>query len=273
MKNNTVYQIMILALILFSASGCSEKIELELDGMDSRLVIDARVTNIPGYNRVLLSGSSDYLANEPAEPLEGARVRLLTDKSVWYLQEKEAGEYVFPEEFAGEAPSVYVLEVETDDGVYRAESAIKEAIPLDSISVRPHPWLADHHELLIHFQDPPGEVNHYMWRVYKNEVLLTDSIHKAPFADSEAFSGRYVRVPIYIMQPEDGIPEAGDCLRVEQYRITEAYFHFLVALRRNQGAAGGPFVGPPSNIPSNFDRQALGFFMTATVTSNSTTHR
>lgn len=273
MKNNTIYRIMSMALIILSASACSEKIELELDGMDSRIAIDARVTNISEHNRVLLHSSSAYLANEPAKPLEGARIRLLTDKSTWYLQEKEAGEYVFPEEFTGEAPSVYVMEVETGEGIYRAESALKEAIPLDSITMRPHPWLADHHELLIHFQDPPGEINYYLWRVYKNGDLLTDSIHKVPFADSEAFSGRYVRVPIYIMQPEDGIPQVGDSLRVEQYRITEAYFHFLVALRRNQGAAGGPFVGPPSNIPSNFDEQALGFFMTASVTSSSMTVR
>ncbi len=260
-------KLMIAAIAMISMMACSEKIDLELDGMEPRLVIDARITDLPEGNRVLITKSTGYNADTSAPPMTGAVVRLSAGKSMWHLKEIENGEYVLPGYFRGEAPNVYTIEVDTGKEIVHAVSEMKEAVQLDSISVRPHPWLSDHHELVVHFQDPPGQLNYYMWKIYKNGVLLTDTMRKVAFADSEMFSGRYVRVPVYLLQPEDGIPQPGDTIRVDKYRITEEYFNFLVATRRNSGAAGGPFVGPPSNIPSNFSNNALGFFMTASVSS------
>lgn len=255
------------ALLLVFVPSCSEKIDLELENIDSRVVIDARITDTPEGNRVLLSQTTGFLAEEPAVGLGGAMVMVSSGKRIWHLKEKNVGEYVMPDDFKGEAENTYTLEVDTGEEIYQSVSELKAAVEVDSMLIRPHPWISDHHELVVHFQDPPGQLNFYMWKVYKNGVLLTDSLRKLPFTDSEAFSGRYVRAPVYILQPEDGIPQPGDKIRVEQYRIAEDYFHFLVAARRNQGAAGGPFVGPPSNVPTNIKNGALGFFMTASVTS------
>lgn len=257
----------ITAIMLAFASSCSEMIDLELDGMDSRVVVDARITDQLSGNRVLLSQTAGFLAEEPTIPISGALVRLLSGDNTWYFEEKDHGEYVLPVDFYGKTGNVYTLEVETGEEVYRAVSEVMAGVEIDSMLIRPHPWFNDYHELIVNFQDPPEQLNYYMWKVHKNDVLLTDSLRKILFIDSEAFSGRYMRIPVYILRPEDGILKPGDRIRVEQYRITEEYFHFLVATRRNQGAAGGPFVGPPSNVPTNFDNGALGFFMTASVTS------
>lgn len=261
--------LVIAATVMIGMMACSEKIDLELDGMEPRLVIDARITDLSEGNRVLITKSTGYNAGNPPPPITGAVVRLSAGKSMWQLKETETGEYMLPGYFRGEAPNVYTIEVETDKETVYAVSEMKEAIQLDSITVRPHPWFSDRQELLVHFQDPPGQLNYYMWKVYKNGVLLTDTMRRVPFADSEIFSGQYVRFPVYMLQSEDSILNPGDTIRVDQYRITEEYFNFLVATRRNRGAAGGPFVGPPANIPSNFSNNALGFFMTASVSSSS----
>jgi hypothetical protein len=39
----------------------------------------------------------------------------------------------------------------------------------------------------------------------------------------------------------------------------------MIALRRNQGTVGGPFTGPPANVPGNINNGALGFFLAAAV--------
>lgn len=265
--NSKLILILIIIILMMLHVSCSEKIELELDTIEQLVAIDARITDRPFGNRVILTQSTGYMADQSSAPVEGATVRLLSGKSVYYMKETSRGLYVMPDDFRGEAANFYSIEVDTGNEIYNAISEMREAVEIDSMLVRPHPWLSNHHELVVHFQDTPGRVNYYMWKVYKNGELLTDSLHKIPFTDSEVFSGRYVRAPIYIFHPEDGILQPGDVIRLDQYHITEEYYHFLIAMLRNSGTTGGPFTGPPSNVPSNYDNRALGFFMTASVLS------
>ena len=251
----------IVALITLFFVSCVEKIDLELDEIEPRTVIEARITNYYDGHRVIISKSSGYLSDMPSPRISDARVELSDGERIWLFEESAPGEYVPAESFAGQPGRLYELLVDTGEETYRAQSLMQQPVEMDSLWVLPHPWISDHHNLIVHFSDPAKAINYYAWNVYRNDRLLTDSLNKMPFTDGEVFNGRYVSAPIYIFQPEDGIPTAGDVVVAEMFSIPQDYFEFLVAMRGNQGSVGGPFVGPPSNIPTNFDNDALGFFV------------
>ncbi len=267
MNNKKIHAFFMVAAMVFVMASCTERIELDLEGDLATLVIDARITDIDQGSKVIITKTTSYFFNQPPPMAAGARVMLSADKGSWLLKEESPGKYILPLDFSADHKSTYTLEVDFADEVFHAHSTMPKPVSLDSLSIRPHDWLSGRFDLLIHFRDPPETDNFYMWKVYRNDVLLTDSLLKVPFTDGEPFKGRYVSAPVYVLQPEDGILQSGDVYRVETYSITEEYYEFLLAMLRNQGATGGPFAGPPSNIPSNFSNGALGFFMTAAVTS------
>jgi hypothetical protein len=262
MKTNILTLVAITTLFFVS---CTEKIELDLFETEVRTVIEATITNKGAGHRVIVSQTAGYLSDEPSPRISDARVELFDGEQTWLFVEDVSGEYVPAESFSGEPGRLYELLVDTGEDMYRAQSLMHEPVEMDSLWVLPHPWIPDHHNLIVHFNDPAKSINYYMWNVYRNGDLLTDSLRKVPFTDGEVFSGMYVSAPVYIFQPEDGIPQSGDEVVAEMFSIPKEYFDFLTAVRRNQGSAGGPFVGPPSNIPSNFDNNALGFFVAKAV--------
>ncbi len=258
-------------LLMLSFVACVEKIDLELDEIEARTVIEARITNQSDGHLVIVSKSSGYLSDMPSPRVSDARVELSDGERIWLFEESAPGEYVPAEGFTGEPGRLYELLVDTGEEIFRARSLMQQSVEMDSLWVLPHPWISDHYNLIVHFSDPAKAINYYTWNIYRNDQLLTDSLNKMPFTDGEVFNGRYVRAPIYIFQPEDGIPTTGDVIVAEMFSIPQDYFEFLVTMRRNQGSAGGPFVGPPSNTPTNFNNGALGFFVAKSVSKQKLT--
>ncbi len=266
MMRNKIFFLFFFQLIFW---GCSERMDLELNDSYARLVVEATLTDQANQQVVRLTKTAPYFTEQPSSGVENALVTLRDEENAWLLEQLGPGEYITPDGFRIKSGKTYHLEIDHNGILYEAFSKTPAAVPIDSLGFRPHPWLSDHYEMIIHFQEPGETRNFYKWKIYHNEKLLTNIPNKMPFSDDEALNGRYISAPIYIFQPEDGIPQPGDTIRTEMYSITEGYFDFMIAMRRYQGATGGPFTGPPANIPSNFSNGALGFFLTAGVSQQS----
>jgi len=264
MKMNRLHIVLtLIALLVFSA--CSEQIELELNTGNTRLVVEGQITDRPGSYGVRLSLSTSYFYNEAPPAVEDAVVSLSDGSQQWLLSQDSPGYYALPEGFAGEAGHTYHLSIAWQGETYEASSQMLPAPMVDSLSLLPHPALPGRDFLMVHFQDPPGTQDFYVYYVYLNGVLLTDSINEVLSSDDQGLNGQAISTPVYLLEAGDEAPVAGDVLRVEQYRVSEAYYQFLIALRRNQGTTGGPFAGPPANVPGNLSKGALGFFLAASV--------
>lgn len=253
----------LLALLAFA--GCSEKIELELNTSNTRLVAEGQITDRPGNYGLKLSLSTSYFYNEAPPPVEDAVVSLSDGSQQWLLSQDSPGYYALPEGFAGQAGNTYHLSIAWQGETYEASSQMLPALTLDSLSLLPHPGLEGRDFLLAHFQDPPETQDYFVYYVFLNGELLTDSINEVIVGDDQGLNGQAISTPVYLLESGDEAPVAGDVLRVEQYRVSEAYYQFLIALRRNQGTTGGPFAGPPANVPGNLSNGALGFFLAASV--------
>lgn len=260
-------------LLLIAASftvffpGCSEKIELELNDTYSRLVVEGFLSDGDQKSFVSLTKTTSYFYNEPAPRAVGARVSISDGETLWTLSETEPGIYMGAEKMVARAGETYALVIEYEGQVYRAKSHMASVSAIDSLSVRPHSWLRDRSELVVHFQEPAATEDFYMWKVYRNGIDLTSTINRVRFSDDVLVNGQYVQYAFYTFQPDEGLPVSGDTIRVEMYSISRDYYLFLDAMRRNQGTVGGPFTGPPSNIPGNISDGALGFFLASAVSS------
>lgn len=263
MMNRRHIVLTLITLLVFSA--CSEKIELELNSSNTRLVVEGQITDQPGTHGLRLSQSTSYFYNEAPPTVEDAVVSVSDGSQQWLLSQDSPGHYVMPEGFAGVAGNTYELTITRQGETHEASAYLQPAPLMDSLSLLPHPALPGRDFLMVHFQDPPETQDFYVYYVYLNGVLLTDSINEVIAGDDQGLNGQHISTPVYLLEAGDEAPVAGDVLRVEQYRVSEAYSQFLFALRRNQGTTGGPFTGPPANVPGNISNGALGFFLAAGV--------
>ncbi len=264
MKRNVKHiALVLIALATFVA--CSEKIELDLNTSNTRLVVEGMITDQNGPHGVILTQSSSYFFNEPAPGVTDAVVTLSDGGQQWQLTQENAGHYMLPQGFAGMPGSTYQLSILHENTEYLASAHLREVPAIDSLSRLPHPILPGRDFLVIHFLDPPQTRDFFMYHIFYNDSLVTDSINKVPFGDDEGVNGRYLSIPVYLFRSGDEAPQPGDRIRVQKFSISEEYFQFMIALRRNQGTVGGPFTGPPANVPGNINNGALGFFLAAAV--------
>ena len=110
------YILIVFALII-SLTSCEKIIDLELDNIDSPLVvIEAHVINKEGFSFVKLSQSIDFYTPEAPPALSGASVSVSDDLGNTQLfLEDSLGTYL-PQDsnFKGEAGQVYALKVEVN---------------------------------------------------------------------------------------------------------------------------------------------------------------
>jgi hypothetical protein len=260
-----ILHIALVLLALPAFFSCSEKIELDLNTSNTRLVVEGMITDQEGSHGVILTKSSSYFFNEPPTPVEDAIVSVSDGSQQWLLSQENSGHYILPDGFAGIPGTNYQLSIDHQNTLYQASAHLREVPLIDSLSLAPHPILPGRDFLLIHFQEPPQTRDFYMYHIFFNDSLVTDSINKVPFGDDDGVNGRYLSIPVYLFRAGEEAPQPGDRIRVQKFSISEEYFQFMIALRRNQGTVGGPFTGPPANVPGNLNNGALGFFLAAAV--------
>jgi len=115
--------------------------------------------------------------------------------------------------------------------------------------------------------DPPS-TDYYMFNVFKNGELLSDTINKVFITDDKFFNGSYTNgVPAaFLFQDyprEKIIP--GDTVSLQIAGITRDYFNFLTEVQTSSGFNNPLFGGPPANISSNISNGAIGFFSAYSV--------
>jgi hypothetical protein len=260
-------KIFFISLVLVAFASCSEKIDLELNDTFPRLVVEGLLTDQPGTHYVRLSYSTSYYNSEVPPAVTDAIVTLSDGQSIWQLEQAAPGMYVTSDSFAGVIGGTYKLQIQIGEDEYEAVSALRPIAALDSVSIKPHDWIPNSPQVVVHFQDPPGSADFYLWKVFLNTTDLTNIPNRTPFSDDQGVDGVYISAPALMIQPQEHTLKAGDTIRVDMYSIDYDYMMFMIAMRRNTGSTGGPFAGPPANIKGNVSNGALGYFLTSAVSS------
>jgi len=265
-----IFHIILLAVI---AVACTEKVNLKLDSTYTRLVVDGNVASDSGIYAVALTTSADYFSNAPLPRVVNAAVTLTDGARMFTLHESQpgvSGIYQTDPGFAGQIGKSYTLHISLHDpigGISSAE-ATSELPPvprLDSVAAnlettasRPKGrWI-----IKLWAQDPGNEANFYLFNLYKNGKLMTDTINKKAISDDKFYNGSYMNgVPVMRLNNDNSWEalKPGDTITLQMSGITKQYYNFIQEVDLS-GLNIPFFTGPPANIKGNVSNGGIGFF-------------
>ncbi len=281
MKNKKIYLYFILVTLIFS---CTERIDLDLESTYPRLCINAVFTTDTTVHKVVIFKSGDFLKDEEMNMITEAKVKIRCseDNSVIELTEnpEKKGVYETDSNSYAEFQKSYFLDIELKEEIngyknYKSEiekldmplevfnSFILDSLFLE-IEVKNRGGKKDSFCNLKLYTNEPGETrDFYMFKAYKNNVLVTDTINEWFLTEDQFYNGRNTNgitcQNLDMNEPEEHA-KIGDTVTLEMTRITENYFYFLIDVRTESGYRVPLFSGPPANVVTNMNNKALGFF-------------
>ncbi len=276
MKNlkTRIISIFILSLI---AAGCTETIDnIQLDTTRPRLVVEGYISTDTTRQMVKLSKLGDALMKDKIQVISNALITISDGTTTFGLTEDQTkkGTYFTAPEVFGVAGRTYTLLIKNVDinndkvmEEYTAHSLLKPLNSIDSIHLvynnlnpRFKNWSVN-----LYSMDPGKGRNFYLFKVLKNNTLLTDSVFKYSIGDNNGFEGKYFNgFPVYSLREErkDEKLNPGDTIKVEMYGITEDYYSFIYSYISDYYPKVPIFSGPSANIPTNIKPMddAVGIF-------------
>jgi len=263
--------LLITALIL--TSGCTEKIDIELDSTYTRLVVEGEITSDSMNHYVILSLTSNYFSNKPSPRVQDAVVEITFGNETMQLIENvtNPGRYETPYAFRGEIGTTYELDISqldvNEDGEeerYHASSTMAGGTELEKIELRYYPTpVASGYTVFMYAHHPPEIRDWFGFKLIKNSDLLTDSLYKYSVLSDEIFDdGYFPGLPVGFLDDDDPrqAVHPGDTITFELNCIDESYYNFISEAQLELIGNFPLFSGPPSNIVSNIDNGALGTF-------------
>jgi len=255
----TILPILSLAFVLVS---CEDIIEIDLDSIEPKLVIEGCINDQDGPCSIKLSKTGDYFEPGIYPAVSGAVVSV-TD------------EYGFETEFEESEPGLYSSEslevfenrsysllVQSNGEEYMAEGTIPHKVGIDSLSYDIPPSFYEFDEgymLTCYLQDPVEYRNYYRLIVYKKGDPKNSEGTKYIFND-DFMNGNMIFMP---WEQEAFFPE--DTVVVELQTLDKSTYDYYFTLN---SLSGGMFAASnPANPETNLSNDALGYFGAYTVSS------
>lgn len=274
MKN--IQKIFYLLIAAVSLTACEKVVVLDIDEEEPVLVINAQISNEFERWSVNLSTTQGYFDQNDISYVSAAEVTITDgDGKSDTLQYDKDGVFLSKSIKQCEVGQSYTLEVK-----YKGETyyATETCFYQDTIDFIRSYYLPDQNGFIpagYYVFEKAGEYepdgDFYLWRLFKNGADLKDSI--GYLYDTDEF--REVGFWNLEIDPDNPLKdidkgvyprpfpidfEKGDTARVEQLRISEGYFDFIVAFSSQQQRSGTPFDPPPANPPTNIQGGAYGYF-------------
>lgn len=271
----------LLIAVSVIAGACTERIEIDLDDTYTRLVVDGQITSDDtATHKILLSESTSYFYNQPPPPVINADVRVTdNDGNVNLLSEESPGIYQLPQGFKAEIGKTYTLDIELEQEIdgqshYTASSITPNINDTAYIELGYEPDWGEkgYYVVKCYYWDPP-EVNFYMFNIYKNDTLLTDTITKKQVVDDRFYNGGFtngIGVGYLDQSNKREIMRPGDVITFQACSVTEGYAYFIWEVQEEVSFSTPMFSGPPANVVGNINGGAIGYFTTYSVIYAST---
>ena len=263
------------------ATACTERIDVELDDTYTRLVVDAQLSSDSTIRQtVILTESSSYFYNQPPPPVANADVTLSDDKGNTYLlTEEDPGRYYLPQGFSARSGIAYTLGIELAEAIdgktsYNASTETPGIGDTVYIGLQHQPDWGDDGFYIVqcYYWDPPGP-NFYMFDIFKNDTLLTDTISEKQVVDDRFYDGGFtngIGVGYLNQSKKSERLRPGDVITFRASSVTEGYANFVWQVQEETGFSTPLFSGPPANVSGNISGGAIGYFTAYSVRYAST---
>ena len=258
---------------LISLLSCQEEVQLNLDNVSKKPVIEAVWTNEPSENFVKISYTRNYFDTLANQIVDDASVSIIDNASgamIDFTFEDELGYYTPINGQSAISGHSYTLKVIMDENEYTSEGLTQEPPILDSITYvyEEESFFSDEgYYLTVYGKIPFEEGNYYRLLLTKNDTILNDRGDYFLFDDT--FGTNVLNNGFEL----NGFAfEENDKVKLQLIRLNENAYDYLnqfVSLLFNDG---GLFSPPPENPTSNIqsdneNEQVMGYFMTGSIIS------
>ncbi|GET32562.1 hypothetical protein PbJCM13498_14250 [Prolixibacter bellariivorans] len=254
----TVKTIILTSIVAFLFSACQDVIDIDLDSIEPKIVVDGALTDISDSVQIKITKSTDYFkpGNYPA--VSGATVTLSDDIG----NTRQLAE-IKPVIYAGDWRSIegteYTLEVEAEGESYVGTVKMPYKVSIDSLSFEPTPEYMEFtggYLVNCHLHDPAGVENFYRLKVSKpngsTEKIMY--VFDDAFVDGNEISTQWDNEQFF----------ENDTVVVELQTLAESTYDYYRTLSSlfEDGMIG---TANPSNPVTNLSNGALGYFGAYTV--------
>ncbi|MBI9054300.1 MAG: DUF4249 domain-containing protein [Bacteroidales bacterium] len=261
----------IILILIIITSACTESYNPELKSGYTRLVVEGSISNEIKAHQVTLTKTADYFSNTSAPRVTGATVSITDGENIFNLAEVSSGLYE-TDLIAGEVGKTYTLSIDIDGELYEASCYMNLCPPIDSINfgyydLSAYDIIDSSITVLLNALEPETPDNYYLWNIYRNGVLETDTLNERRFSDDLFINGYYMEnVEVGWIEKA----EVGDTIDLETQSITKEYYDYLYQVLSITDWDMGPFGGPPANPNGNIieltpndnkNDDPLGFFL------------
>ncbi|MDP4271531.1 MAG: DUF4249 domain-containing protein [Bacteroidota bacterium] len=266
--------ILLLIVLLIIMGSCTKFINVNLGSMDPQLIVEGVITTDTMAHKIILKRTADYFSNQKAERISDAIIMLSDSNAVTHethkIQMKEdpdsAGIYMTPSNYFGVKGRIYTINISNvdanKDGIsetYTASCKLNSIAPVDSFTITKRKMVyEDAFVIQVYLKDPPEETNYYLFRVWKNDSLVTDSIILWNITDDNFFSPEFMTndLKIYLFprfRHKQYIRD-NNTVKLEACGITKDYFNFIREAIEAYRGQNPMFGSQPANIRTNVIR-------------------
>ncbi len=276
MKRITSYTIIAILCGMLIIDSCTEKIDINLDSTYVRLAVAGNITPQQGEQYVRLTKTSDYFSNQPSPAVSGAVITVDNDDSLVTFTEdiNNPGYYYAPENYVGSSGTSYHLSVELAEPIngnttYEAHEIMPQLSDnIDSVVLEYNSqyegWM-----VRLYAWEPPT-TDFYMFNGMRNGVLITDSVSRINISDDRLYNGNYTSGAVVLLLNKDEVVP-GDIFTLVLSNITEDYANYMIGLQLEIQPHDPMFSGPPANVTTNINNDAVGYFAAFPSAFTSTT--
>ena len=253
-------------LFLLALTACEDVIEIDLDSIEPKLVIEAIITDQTVQQTVKLTKTGDYFEPGIYPTISNANV-IISDNlgNSEILSEINNSGIYQTTNLQGTTGNIYELSIMVENKEYTAVSEMPVKVNIDTLSaefVEATPRFDEGYIVKCHFSDPAGISNYYRFKIYENGILLNSSSDFI-LGNDKTFDGNEVQIPFRIKTFQ-----INDTITVELLSLnkdTYDYYNTLIGSSNEPG--GGMSSSTPANPISNISNGAMGYFGVYTISS------
>lgn len=263
-------QLIFLVFMLSLTSCFQDRIEIDLNEGNQKIVITAWITDLEERQFVTVGKTVNYLGTVAQEYVAGAVVKLINSSSELILEEGNNGKYFLPNGWTAVLGDTYTLTVDFENNTYTASHKMRSCPQMENVNYVAYDLndftdeevsIIDSFHIygtIFDFQESPGEGDAYYAIDFLKGTMQGDSMRNGGFANDDFVDGEYFEG--IELSEVDRFYELGDTAVLEFYSIGIETANFLIDIE-SEIFRGSPFDPPPANVRTNFTGGAVGYFI------------
>jgi hypothetical protein len=248
--------------LIILLTSCEDVIEIDLDYMKPKLVIEGVINDNDKQCIIKLSKTADYF-NQETNPAVSDAVITLTDNAGTIVNFNEIKAGIYMEESVQAKPNInYTLNILSEGDEYMANAIIPQRVNIDSLTCKYNSesiFYEVGYVVSCHFSDPGENRNFYRLKTYKISDR-TKARNSKDIYNDDLFNGNKVELPWSY-----DVYQQFDTVVVELYTLDVQTYDYFNTLFPISGGAEMMSLTTPANPNTNISNGALGYFGAYTI--------